>query len=388
MEQSLPNRIHSLDLLKGIIIILMALDHTRDYFHDAILIYDALDPNKTNIPVYLSRWITHFCAPGFSLLAGISAYLIGQRKTKNELATFLLKRGIWLIIIEMTIITFGWYFDIRFKVIALLVIWALGISMIALAALIYLPRNWILIFSCILIFGHNFLDGVHFEKNFIWTALHEVGYFKLSENHYLRVGYPVIPWIGVMSLGYYFGVFYSKRFTPNKRRKTLNIIGLSSVLLFVVLRCVNYYGNAIHWKEHDTFAKTMFSFFNTEKYPPSLTFLLMTLGPMFLFLANSENLKGKITRFFSTFGKVPFFFYIIHIYVIHLFALLFAEISGYGWRQMLMTFTGDTNLDGYGVSIWIVSIIWIAIVLLLYPLCKKFGFYKQNHKEKWWLSYL
>lgn len=295
-----------------------------------------------------------------------------------------------MVFIEITIVTFAWFFDVHLRFEQLNVIWSLGISMIVLAALVHLPRNIILIFSVVIIFGHNLLDGVHFKGNILWSMIHEYGIFKFTDNFKLEVGYPIVPWIAVMSLGYWFGSFYEKSFEGTKRRKLLNIIGLSSVILFFVVRWINIYGDLLPYQHFDATIKTVFSFFNVSKYPPSLLYLLMTLGPVLLFLANSEKLKGNIVAFFCTFGRVPFFYYIIHLYLIHFIALIFAQLSGFGWQNQLLTdwIPDAPGLKGYGFHLWVVYLVWIGVILLLYPVCKKFDRYKMNHKEKWWLSYL
>jgi len=389
MNKVTSNRILSLDLLKGLVMVIMALDHTRDYFHNAAFIFDPTDPLLTDVPLYFTRWITHYCAPAFSFLAGISAYLVGRRKSGRALSSFLLKRGLWLVIIEITVVNFSWYFDIHFGFVSLLVIWSLGISMIILAALIHLPSKMILLFSLIIIFGHNLLNYIPVEKSILWSMLHEWNSFVLSDHLELLIAYPIIPWVGVMSLGYYFGSFYNKNFEPLKRQQLFLRIGFLTVLLFVLVRFINQYGNPNHWKSYETIQQTLFSFFDPSKYPPSLSYLLMTLGPTLLFLAYAEKWKGKVVEFFSVFGRVPFFYYIIHIYVIHLFALFVAQIMGFGWQKMILKgwVTDSKELAGYGVDLWLVYLIWIGVILLLYPLCKKFGTYKVNHKEKWWLSY-
>ncbi len=383
-------RIGSLDLLKGLVMVVMALDHTRDYFHAPSFFFDPADPSQTSIPIFFTRWITHFCAPAFCFLAGTSAFLVGIRKSKKELSAFLLKRGIWLVFIEMTIVNFAWYFDVHFNTAGLLVIWVLGISMIMLAGLVNLPRTFILIFSIVLIFGHNLFDNVHFEGSYLWAILHDVSVFKYSETFRLYAEYPAIPWIAVMSLGYCFGSLYNKSFDAKQRKKILNIVGFSAIALFIILRGINIYGNPTKWIPYDTFSQTLISFLNPAKYPPSLLYLLMTLGPSLIFLANAENLKGRLVRFFSTFGRVPFFYYIIHLYLIHILAMAAAQLTGFGWQKMILSdwIAYVTNLKGYGFSLWVVYLIWIAVILSLYPLCKKFDKYKTNHKEKWWLSYL
>ncbi|WP_293892712.1 heparan-alpha-glucosaminide N-acetyltransferase domain-containing protein [Flavobacterium sp.] len=383
-------RIESIDLLKGLVMVIMALDHTRDYFHYSAMMFDPTDPTHSTLPIFFTRFITHFCAPTFSFLAGMSAFMVGKRKSKSELSGFLLKRGIWLVIIEMTIVNFSWFFDVQFRNPALLVIWALGISMIALSALIHLPRKAIFWFSIILIAGHNLLDSIHFQGNLLWNIFHEPGGAPIDKEHFFFVAYPLIPWIAVMSLGYYFGGFYNADFGQEKRRKLFNTIGFSALGLFVLLRFANIYGDAVPFTDYGNVSKDLISFFNPSKYPPSFDYLLMTLGVALIFLANSENWKGRLVNFFSVFGRVPFFYYIIHIYVIHLAAMLYAQVTGYGAEKLILEgwITELPRMREYGLALIWVYTIWIGIILLLYPLCKWFDGYKQAHKDKWWLSYL
>ncbi len=381
------NRIVSLDLLKGIVMVLMALDHTKDFFYKAPTLLDLTNPDNATVGGYFTRWITHFCAPTFCLLAGVSAFMIGMKKSKKYISIFLLKRGLWLVFLERTVIGFAWYFDIGFHNNDFAVIWSLGVCMIVLAAIIWMPKNWILIFSLLLIGGHNLLDNVHFEGSILWSMLHEFNSFEIVDGYHITIVYPVIPWIGVMSLGYYFGNFYTKTVEASARKKMFNQIGLAAIAGFFILRFTNTYGNLTHWQSYDTTIKTIMSFLNVTKYPPSLLYLLVTLGGTFIFLANAEQLKGKVVDFFAVFGRVPFFFYIIHLYAIHILATILAEISGYGWRIMVQE-NFDPDLKGFGYSLPIVSLIWMGIVLTLFPLCKKFDIYKHNNKEKWWLSYL
>lgn len=383
-------RIKSIDVLKGLVMVIMALDHIRDFIHFPAFFFDPADPEQSTLPIFFTRFITHFCAPIFCFLAGTSAFMVGKRKSKNELSSFLLKRGLWLVFIEMGIVNFAWSFDIYFNTLGLMVIWSLGISMIILAVLIHLQRKIILLFSLTLIFGHNLLDNIHFDGNEFWSILHVFSTFNLDSGRELFVAYPIIPWVAVMSLGYYFGPFYDKSYDSEKRKNLFNLIGFLAIITFVILRFTNIYGDPTSWKDYGVVSKNLISFFNPSKYPPSLDYLLMTLGAAFIFLANSEKLKGKVVEFFSTFGRVPFFYYILHLYLIHLIALIFAELSGFGWETMILEdwVTESPTLKGFGYPLWVVYIVWIGVVLLLYPICKKFDNYKQNNKDKWWLSYL
>ncbi len=390
MNQIKSNRIESLDILKGLVMVIMALDHTRDYFHHDAFLFDPADPINTNVALFFTRWISHFCAPAFAFLAGMSAFLVGRRKSKNELASFLLKRGLWLMFIEITIVCFAWRFNIHFPNISLQVIWVLGLSMICLAGIIYLPMKYILALSLVVICGHNLLDTINQSDNLFWLILHQRGSFQLAEGVTLGVIYPLLPWFAIMSLGYYFGSYYDSSVAAAKRQKLFTILGLLGIALFFIVRGVNDYGNYHPWSSYETTAQTLYSFFDPAKYPPSLSFTLMTLGATFLFLGTTENIKNKVTDFFAVFGKVPFFYYIMHLYVIHLFALTLSQVTGFGWDAMILNqwVTSSKELTGYGVNLWLVYLIWTSIILLLYPFCKMFSDYKTTHKEKWWLSYL
>jgi uncharacterized membrane protein len=374
--------------------IIMALDHVRDYFHDGAFLYDPTDLEKTTPIVFFTRWITHFCAPVFMMMAGTSAFFISQRKSKRYLSIFLLKRGLWLIVLELTIINFGWDFDIAFHNFYFIVIWALGISMIALAGLIHLPWMAILITGLALVGCHNLLDGIEVTGNtlpaFGWSLLHSQQFFQWGGINFL-VGYPVMPWIGVMALGYCLGALYAPGFSSRIRKQWLILIGGSAITLFVLLRLSNAYGDPAPWSQQPARLYTLLSIFNTTKYPPSLLYLMMTLGPAILFLAFTEKLSNAATRFISVYGRVPMFYYLLHIYLIHLLALLAAGLfTSYGWRIWILDqplwFTD--KLKGYGFSLGVVYSVWIGVVIGLYPLCKWYDRYKAAHKEKWWLSYL
>ncbi len=396
MQQALSSqkRITSIDLLRGTVMIIMALDHVRDYFHAGAFLYDPLDLEKTSVVLFFTRWITHFCAPVFMFLAGTSAFIAGQKKTKKELSVFLLTRGLWLILLELTLISFEWNFDVTFSNIYFIVIWALGISMVVLAGLIHLPYKIILLFGIVLVAGHNLLDNTHVTGNtlpaFGWALLHDQNFFMWQGKNIL-VGYPVLPWIGVMALGYCMGVLYTPAFTAEKRKKLLMIIGSSAIVLFILIRFINVYGDPSPWSYQQSAVHTFLSFIKASKYPPSLLYILMTLGPAILFLAFSENISNALSKFISVYGRVPMFYYILHIFFIHLFTMVAAGLfTDYSWKLWILKqplwFSED--LKGYGFSLGIVYLVWLTIVLGLYPLCKWYDKYKTSHKEKKWLSYL
>lgn len=384
-----PSRIASIDLLRGVVMIIMALDHVRDYFHADSQLFSPTDLDKTTPLLFATRWITHFCAPTFMFLAGASGFLVQQQKGKKAASWFLFTRGLWLVVLELTIVNFGWTFNIGFPVSALITIWALGVSMMALSVLMHLPLKAVLLIGAIIVVGHNALDGVHVPGNsaqaFFWAILHEPRFFSYFHHGFLT-GYPVLPWIGIILLGYCFGKLYTKDFSVQKRKQWLLIISLSALFLFFVLRFTNAYGDADLWSKRSTFVYTMLSFFNVTKYPPSLLYTCITLGPAIAFLAFAENIRGKFSSAVIHIGRVPMFYYLLHIYVIHLFAMIAAQLTGFGWNAMVLDLFPEVR--GYGFNLGIVYAIWIGIVLLLYPFCKWYDQYKTAHKEKWWLSYL
>ena len=387
-------RIESIDILRGVVMVIMALDHVRDYFHYGSFFIDPTNLQTTTPLLFFTRFITNFCAPVFVLLSGTSAFLYGTNKTKPQLFKFLFTRGIWLIFLEMGVNTFIWTFDVTYSLQIFQVIFAIGFSMICLSFLIYLPRKVILLVGIILIAGHNALDNIVMQgqsfQSIIWYFLHQDNALVYGSNHLVILHYPLIPWIGLMALGYLFGSFYKKDFDVSLRKKWLLRLGLGSLFLFVILRGFNLYGDLMPWSVQDTTTKSILSFFKVTKYPPSLLFLCITLGPAMLFLYAFENTKNKITDFFLVFGRVPLFYYFLHMLVIHILAIIGILIFGGNWQDMIVTgksFMSET-LKTYGYSLFIVYVVWISVVLLLYPLCKKYMTYKSNNKDKWWLSYL
>jgi uncharacterized membrane protein len=387
-------RIESIDLLRGLIMIVMALDHVRDYFHAGAFTTDPLDLATTTPVLYFTRFITHYCAPLFMFLSGTSAALVGQRKGKAYLTRFLITRGLWLIFMELTVVCFGWFFNPAFTTQLLGVIWALGWSMIFLAGFIHLPK-WLTLTLCLaMVLGHNLLDGVQVTSStaasFGWSVLHQFNFFQFGPFNVLAA-YPLIPWIGVMALGYCLGSVYKKDADAQKRKRFLLSLGIASVVLFIVLRYANIYGDPSKWTEQRSGIYTFLSFLKVSKYPPSLLYLLVTIGPGLIFLALSENLKNGIARRIQTIGRVPMFYYLVHIYIIHICALIAAVVSGRSWTDMVSFSTWiseEPKLKGYGFSLGVTYIVWAALIVVLYLLCKRYDRYKSSHREKWWLSYL
>jgi uncharacterized membrane protein len=386
-------RIESIDLLRGIVMIIMALDHVRDYFHADAFLYNPLDLSQTNVPLFFTRWITHFCAPVFVFLAGTSAFLVGSRKGKAALSSFLLKRGIWLLILEFTIINIAWFFNFQFSLIALTVIWALGIGMIALAAVVHLPFKAILATGILLVVGHNLLDPLTMTGTntsaVLWSLLHEYKGFQLDP-FFLFVGYPVLPWIGIMLLGYCLGQLYLPHTNATYRKQMLLRTGATMIIAFVVIRLLNAYGDPFPWATQQSGVFTMLSFLNITKYPPSLDYILVMLGPALIFLALSENLKGKVSQYVIALGRVPMFYYITHLYLIHIIAVIAALATGFEFSDMIFNtwVTDSPNLRGYGFGLGVTYLVWISVVLALFPLCLWYDRYKIRNKQKWWLSYM
>lgn len=385
------NRIQSVDFLKGLVIVLMALDHVRAYFHYDYFYFDPTDIDQTNFWIFFTRFITHFCAPVFVFLAGTSAFFVEQKIGKNAVSKWLLKRGLWLIFVEIIIISFGWRFQFNFDAIIFQVIWLLGASMLFLALFIHFPKRFMIPLCLLVIFGHNTFDGfTGGQLGDFWKLLHIEGPIQLTENSSIYNAYPLIPWIFVMPLGYYLGILYKPGYDAVKRHHILIRTGISAIAIFFVLRFVNIYGDLVPWTSYEDFTKTILSFFNVTKYPPSLLFLLITLGPSLIVLSLSEKFKGKLFEVMVLFGKVPMFFYIIHIYWIHLLAVLAVYLSGYDPKLMIIdVWIGFvTELHGYGFSLGVVYLIWVFVVVGLYPVCVWFWNYKKNNRRYWWLSYL
>ena len=407
-------RIDSIDLLRGIVMVIMMLDHTRDFIHYGALRFDPLDLTQTHPLLFFTRWITHFCAPTFVFLAGTGAYLrFARGKSKRELSRFLITRGLWLIVLEFTVLRLAMFFSVDLRFLALMqVIWVIGVSMIVLAALIYLPVSVIATLGLAMIALHNILDRypvigwggprtpVPGVGDKLWMILHQPGLFPIAgfPSPVVFVLYPLIPWIGVMAAGYAFGVVYQK--DPLTRRRLLLLIGGIATGLFVIIRAINIYGEPVKWSRQKDFVFTVLSFLNTTKYPPSLLFLLMTLGPAILALAWFESgnagahasalpsLVGRLRNAFVTFGRVPLFFYLLQWPTAHGISILLHLAFGKPVKWLFQTPIDWAGApQNIGFNLVVVYIAWIAGVLLLYPLCKWFAGVRQRRRD-WWLSYL
>ena len=391
-SEPIKYRIQSIDVLRGIIMMVMTLDHWRDYFH-----YQGHSPTNmatTTVLLFFTRWVTHFCAPVFVFLSGVSAYLAGRKRTKSELSIFLLKRGLWLILMDLIVITFLFTFNPFYNVLILEVLAAIGGSMVILSLLVRAPLKVIAIVGCIIFFGHDILDLMPLPQSgtasvllkIFFTALATI--FPIGKNHFVWELYAIIPWTGAMLLGYVFGSLFQKDFDVRRRRKLLLVAGFSLVALFVILRLVNKYGDPSHWEIQRNFAHTLLSFLNTSKYPPSLLYLCMTLGPSLILLSLVELVQNRLTAFCVVYGSVPLFYFIVHFSLLRLI-------------EVTLIFAAGFNLDkakspgspfvlqpaGFGYPLWACYLIWLSVIAALYFPCKWFGNYKRSHQQ-WLLSYL
>jgi uncharacterized membrane protein len=395
-----PSRIISVDLLRGLVMMLMALDHTRDYFSG--LPFPPEDLSKTFGALFFTRVITHLCAPVFFLLAGASAYLsVARGKSLSEVSRFFWTRGLWLVFLELTVLHFAWDFTLQ-SVPLLQVIWALGWSMVVMALIVRLPVVWIGSLGAAVIVLHNLLDTVTPDAlgnaAGLWTFLHVPGFISISPQIRALIGYPLIPWVGVMAAGYALGTLLER---PDRRKRLLTL-GLGLTLAFFVLRGLNFYGNGSHgfhsffpatvgpWKLQATPALTIMSFFNTLKYPPSLDYLLMTLGPALILLSCFEGPRAEhgVSRILLVFGRVPLFYYVFHIFLIHTLAvltgILFHQPVSWLWQGTFVLQKAPTD---YGHSLAFVYLIWVMVLLILYFPCKWYADFKSRHRDWAILSY-
>jgi uncharacterized membrane protein len=398
------SRIESIDLLRGLIMAIMMLDHTRDFAHFQSFDFDAADPARTDTVLFFTRWITHFCAPVFVFLAGTGAFLQHMRgKSRAELSRFLVARGLWFVAFEVVVLRLVIFMNADYQVLLafLQVIWAIGWSLVFLAAIVHLPLRAIVVVSIGIIVGHNLLDGVRVTSGggpgivlpgalvAIWKILHEPGpIFPFgTPGPAVLVLYPLIPWVAVMSAGYACGGLY--KWSERERRQLLFRLGAGLSIGFILLRAVNVYGDPVHWSSQGTTMKTVFSFLALSKYPPSLLYLMMTLGPALMFLAWSErHTQSRLAKVLVTYGKVPLFFYVLQWIVAHGFAILASRLAGKSTDYLFGNlFLSPPPPAGYGFGMPIVYAMWILGLILLYPLCRWFAGVKARRRD-WWLSYI
>lgn len=385
------NRITTIDVTRGLVMVVMALDHIRDLLHQPALTQNPTDLSTTTAPIFLTRWITHLCAPTFVFLSGMSAYL-SLKKTNNsaDARRFLLKRGLVLIVMELTIINFAFWFDLQFRSMLLQVIYAIGGGLIILSLLARLPVKTVGIIGLVIIFGHNLLQLVppitDPAGRLISSLLFQVNFFQLTPGFALLVGYPLIPWLGILLVGYACGKLMDQ---PIAIRKPLLLrIALGSLGLFVILRFINLYGDPGPWSAQKTPLFTVLSFINVTKYPPSLLYDLLMLGIALKLLWLADGVDNWLTRILTVYGKVPMFYYIIHWYSVHLLMIAMVLLQGYSWNDIQAGTLSFGRPAKAGVDLGTVYLIWLGLIVALYPLCRWYGRYKSAHPENGLLRYI
>ncbi len=386
-------RINSIDILRGCIMLIMALDHVREYFHVQAFTDQPTNLGTTTPLLFFTRWITHYCAPLFLFLSGISAFLSGQRKTKKELSVFLIKRGVWLILAEIFIMTFIVSFNPNYSIILLAVIWAIGWSMIVLGLLINTSYLVIAVVGIILVFGHNITDYLPPAKNatteaFLRIFLSGAGTVYPFAGRAVLFAYAILPWTGILLIGFSVGQLYKTNFDAIRRKKILLWSGMGAVVLFIILRFINYYGDPAPRIPLKNNLYNYLSFINTTKYPVSLQFTCMTLGPGLIALSFLDNIKDGWFNFVKVYGKVPLFFFAGHFLLAHILCVIAFFATGHTTDQIVDPNTPFLFRPVYfGFSLRTTYLIWLQVILLMYYPCKWYGRYKETHR-KWWLSYL
>ncbi|MEO7693186.1 MAG: heparan-alpha-glucosaminide N-acetyltransferase domain-containing protein [Chryseolinea sp.] len=396
VTKPVPGRVESIDLLRGFVMIIMAIDHIREFFHADAFVFSPTDLQHTTVPIFLTRWITHLCAPAFIFLSGTSIYFIAQRKSKTEKVSFLLSRGLWLIVLQMTVVRFAWNFDIYFRYNAHTILSVIGVCMILMSVFIYFSTRTLVVIGVIVVAAHNLFDSVSFApdtvQQVLWAFLHKPGTYQLVNGYVFNFMYPLIPWIGVMMLGYCAGRLYQSDYSSEGRRELLFLIGGFCILGFVVIRAVNIYGDPSEWSIERNGVTTFLSFINLTKYPPSLLYLCATLGISLIALAALESRQYAWLRPVSVFGKVALFYYVAHLFLIHTLALIVVATQGLPLEAMIypdsVKFLSPLLVGKFGFSLAEVYIIWVCVILILYPCCVAWNKMKTRMKAKWWVSYV
>ena len=385
-------RISSIDITRGLVMVIMALDHVRDFMNITSMSQSPTDLQTTTTLLFMTRWVTHLCAPTFVFLSGVSAYIAFKKNnTISESRSFLFKRGIWLVILEFTFINFALWFDIHFRFMIMEVISAIGLSFIILSLIIKLPSRTIGIIGLLIIFCHNLLQSVTIPSNpvtiFFSSILFRPFLMQVTPGFSFFTAYPLVPWLGIMLAGFACGEFFE---IPAERRTKIFLrIGLVTLSLFTIIRFINIYGDPSEWAIQKSSLFTVLSFINTTKYPPSLLFILLFLGITFLVLFISEKVKNRFSEFLMVYGRVPLFYFIIHLFIIHSLMFVILRIQGIGSNDMLFgAFNNGRPKTAGGVELPLIYLIWLSVVLLLYPVCKWYGRYKSEHKENKFLRYL
>ena len=375
-------RLLSIDALRGLVILFMLLDHVRETFLLHRQVSDPMDIASTEPALFFSRTLAHLCAPVFVLLTGLSAWLFGEKyAAKTDVSAFLFKRGLFLVALEFTLVNFAWTFQLPPSVIYLQVIWAIGLSMIALSILVWLPRGLLLTLSLAIIAGHNLLDGLHFPVESAlhvpWAVLHDRGWIDVSDTLRLRTSYPLLPWIGVIGLGYALGPWFARGVEASVRQRRLLIAGVAGLLGFVALRLLNGYGEK-PWAVGDSWVQTLMSFFNITKYPPSLLFIALTVSAGLLLLLAFERVQDRRwIRWLTVFGSAPMFFYLLHLYALKVLYVI--GVALFGLNQG--SYFGFSSVP----SIWLAAII---LAIALFPAVRWFSALKARRRDIAWLKYL
>jgi uncharacterized membrane protein len=383
-------RLEAVDMLRGLVMVIMALDHVRDFFHIDALRFDPTDLTQTSVVLFLTRFVTHFCAPTFVFLSGASVWFQRARgKALPDLSRFLLTRGLWLIVLELTLVSFA--IGLKPGLLFLQVIWCIGLGMVLLAGLVWIPRAAVLALGAAIVAGHGLLAAVDPER---LGALAPVlalairpNLIPLGPGLNLFVLYPFLAWLGILLLGYGLGSV----FLLDKARRTRSLLALGggAIALFVVIRAINGYGDPAPWSVQKDAAFTVLSFLNVSKYPPSLDYVLVTLGPTLLMVLALEHLRGPAAKVLVTYGRVPLFYYLLHFYLAHLSAAVVGMAMGYPYAAFVWGPGGPSvqALAGWGVPLGVTYLIWLAIVAALYPFCLWWAGLKARRGD-WWLSYL
>lgn len=378
----LTQRLQSIDALRGLVILFMLLDHVRETFFLHRQVNDPMAIDVTEPTLFASRTLAHLCAPVFVLLTGLSAWLYGEKhQGRGDVSQFLFKRGLFLVALEFTLVNFAWTFQLPFSVIYLQVIWAIGVSMIALSLLVWLPRLALIALGALIVAGHNLLDGLHFGPESAlhvpWALLHDRGWLQAGEELRLRTSYPLLPWIGVIALGYGLGPWFARGGSATLRQRRLLLSATAALLGFVILRLFNGYGEA-PWSLYPTLTQTLMSFFNITKYPPSLLFLALTLGLGLLLLRAFERAgNSRWISVLAAFGAAPMFFYLLHLYLLKLLYLACVAVFGHNQGSYF-------GFDSIGA-------VWLSAVLLaiaLYLPVRGFARLKARRRDIAWLKYL
>ncbi|NMO13877.1 DUF1624 domain-containing protein [Pyxidicoccus fallax] len=380
-KSATAKRIVTIDALRGFVMLLMLVDHAREFFYMHAQVSDPVNLATTPADLFFTRLSAHLCAPVFVALTGLSAWLYGQRRGgKRAASEFLLKRGLFLIVLELTLVNFAWTFSLTPATYFLQVMWAIGGSMVVLAGLLWLPRYALLAVGLAIVFGHNLLDPITVQPGqpgaTLWAILHDRGYIALPWDARARTSYPVLPWIGVIALGHAIGPWFAQAVDAATRRRRLAFLGAASLTLFLVLRWVNLYGEPVPWVHGATPLQTVISFLNLTKYPPSLDFLLLTLGVGALLLVAFERLPTRALALLTIFGAAPLFFYLAHLYLLH--ALNRVALLALGPNQ------------GALFSVPNIASLWLLAAVVAVPLgfaCRWFVGVKARSNSAW-MSYL